>query len=42
MRYYRAIEDKISLLIDLYDEENYPHNWYNRKNPFDAKKITPL
>jgi hypothetical protein len=42
MRYYRGVEDKVSLLVDLYDAANYPHNWYSRKNPFDAKKITPL
>jgi hypothetical protein len=42
MRYYRTIEDKVSLLVDLYDTNHYPHNWYNRKNPFDINKITPL
>lgn len=42
MRYYRVIEEKVSLLVDLYDQENYPNNWYNRKNPFDIQKITPL
>jgi len=42
MRYYRVVEDKVGLLVDLYDAANYPHNWYNRRNPFDAKKITPL
>ncbi len=42
MRYYRFIEDKVSLLVDLYDTANYPKNWYNRANPFDAQKISPL
>jgi hypothetical protein len=42
MEHYRIIEDKVSLLVDLYDTANYPGNWYNRKNPFDTKKITPL
>jgi len=42
MRYYRVVEDKVSLLVDLYDITKYPHNWYTRKNPFDIKKITPL
>lgn len=42
MRYYRTIEEKVSLLVDLYDNEQYPNNWYNRKNPFDIQKITPL
>jgi len=42
MRYYRVVEEKVSLLVDLYDTAQYPHNWYTRKNPFDIKKITPL
>lgn len=42
MRYYRTIEEKVSLLVDLYDTEKYPGNWYNRKNSFDITKITPL
>ena len=42
MRYYRQIEAKVSLLVDLYDTDRYPKNWYNKRNPFDANKITPL
>jgi hypothetical protein len=42
MRYYNTIADKVSLLVDLYDQAKHPHNWYNRRMPFDAKKITPL
>ena len=42
MRYFRQVQDKVSLLVDLYDRPNYPKNWYNRKNQFDIKKITPL
>lgn len=42
MRYYRFIEDKVSLLVDLYDTANYPNNWYTKKNPFDIQKISPL
>jgi hypothetical protein len=42
MRYYRTIEDKVSLLVDLYDTKRYPKNWYDRGNPFDVTKITPL
>lgn len=42
MRYYKFIEDKVSLLVDLYDRAKYPHNWYNRENPFDITKISPL
>lgn len=43
MRYFNTVRDKVSLLIDLYDTVKYPNNWYTRrKNPFEAKKITPL
>ncbi len=42
MRYYRFIEPKVSLLVDLYDHENYPNNWYTHERPFDIKKVSPL
>ena len=42
MRYFNTVAEKVSLVVDLYDIGNYPNNWYNRRNPFDAKKITPL
>lgn len=42
MRYFQVVQDKVSLLVDLYDRVHYPKNWYNRKNPFDITKITPL
>ena len=42
MRYYKFVEDKVSLLVDLYDSRSYPKNWYNRANPFDIKKASPL
>jgi hypothetical protein len=42
MRYFRFIEDKVSLLVDLYDIVNYPHNWYSRDNPFDIQKASLL
>ncbi|MFZ4661998.1 MAG: DUF3800 domain-containing protein [Caldilineaceae bacterium] len=42
VRYFRTVEDKVSLLVDMYDRSNYPKNWYNRKNRFDINKITPL
>lgn len=42
MRYFSTVAEKVSLLVDLYDNAKYPHNWYNRRNPFDVKKITPL
>jgi hypothetical protein len=42
MRYYRTVEDKVGLLVDLYDTQNYPNNWYSKRNPFAVNKITPL
>ena len=42
LRYFHFIEEKVSLLVDLYDIANYPHNWYNRDNPFDIEKASPL
>jgi hypothetical protein len=42
MRYYCEVEEKVSLLVDLYDVARYPNNWYSRKNPFHTKRITPL
>ncbi|UCE65093.1 MAG: DUF3800 domain-containing protein [Candidatus Zixiibacteriota bacterium] len=44
MRFYRTVEDKVSLLADIYDEANYANskNWYTRKNPFDCEKISPV
>jgi len=42
MRYFEIIRDKVSLLVDLYDTEKYPNNWYTHKNPFDIKKTSPL
>ncbi|MBI3360111.1 MAG: hypothetical protein HY023_03270 [Chloroflexi bacterium] len=42
MRYFRLVEDKVSLLVDLYDAARYPNNWYSRENPFDMEKASPL
>lgn len=42
MQYYKTVEEKVSFLVDLYDEEKRPNNRYNRKNRFDIKKATPL
>jgi hypothetical protein len=42
MRYFETIREKVSLLVDLYDTEKYPHNWYTKKYPFELNKITPL
>lgn len=42
MRFYKFIEDKISYLVDIFDIDKYPKNFYNRKNKFDIAKISPL
>lgn len=42
MRYFNFIKEKISLIVDLYDFKNYPNNFYNKRNEFDIKKISPL
>lgn len=42
MRYYHYVEEKVSLLVDLYDTAKYPNNWYRRDNPFDINKTSPL
>jgi hypothetical protein len=39
MRYYNFVEDKVSLLWDIYDFGKKP---YCRKNPFDIEKAAPL
>ncbi len=42
MRYLNFLKEKISLLVDIYDFDKYPDNYYNRRNTFDIKKISPL
>jgi hypothetical protein len=42
MRYYRFVEEEVSLLVDLYDVANYPNNFYHHKNPFQIEKTSPL
>lgn len=42
MRFYKFIEDKIRYLVDIYDTDNYPKNFYHSKNKFDVTKISPL
>ena len=42
MRYFRLVQDKVALLVDLYDTQRYPESWYSRKNPFDIAEATPL
>jgi hypothetical protein len=40
MRYYSYIEDKVSLLRDIFEKEKRPP--YSRRNPFHIKKAAPL
>ncbi len=41
-RYVKFVEEKISFLVDIYDLENYPKNFYSRSNKFNITKISPL
>ena len=41
-RYYNYIRDKISLVMDIFDKDKYPHNYYIQKNFLEAKKIDPV
>lgn len=41
-RYLEFVQDKISLITDIYDFAKYPKNYYSRKNVFSLDKITPL
>ena len=43
MRFFEAIREKYSLVVDLYDRDKYPGIYYDReRNPFDAQKVSPL
>lgn len=42
MRFFRSVRDKVSLLVDLYDTDKHPRNWYGKENPFEIAKVTPL
>jgi stress-induced morphogen len=41
-RFYNFVEEKISFLVDIYDFNKYPKNFYSKKNKFDITKISPL
>ena len=44
MRYYNFLQEKISLIVDLYDSEKYSgnKNYYNERNLLTAKnKLSP-
>ena len=42
MRYYNYLKEKFGLIVDLYDFKDGWKNFYNKKNPFDTNKISPL
>ncbi len=42
MRYYNYIKEKYGLIVDLYDYKDGWKNFYNKRNTFDIKKISPL
>lgn len=42
MRYLRSVQDKVALLVDLYDYASYPANKYMQGNLLDIEKVTPL
>ena len=42
VRYLDFVKEKISLIVDLYDFDKYPKNYYSKSNPLDIKRISPL
>jgi len=43
MRFYNTIQDKMELVIDIFDTAKHPNSYYDKqKNPFDIKKTSPL
>ena len=42
IRYFNFVKNKISLIVDIYDFDKYPKNYYSRKNVFAVNKISPL
>ncbi len=42
MRFYKFVEEKVKYLVDIYDNDKYPKNFYSSKNKFDITKISPL
>jgi hypothetical protein len=41
-RFYKFVEEKVSFLVDIYDFNKYPNNFYSKRNPFDITKMSPL
>lgn len=42
MRYFNYIKEKIIFILDIFDSQKYPKNYYGKRNEFDIKKISPL
>lgn len=42
MRFFNVLADKVPFIWDLYDVAKYPANIYDKENPFDVKKLSPL
>ncbi len=42
MRYFNYVKEKVKFLVDIYDFDKYPTNFYNSKNQFDITKMSPL
>ena len=42
MNYFNTIRHQVSLVADMYDTEKGHNRWYDRGNPFDIEKTTPL
>ena len=42
IRYFDFVKDKVSLVLDVYDFGRYPKNFYNKNNPLELNKISPL
>ncbi len=36
------IREKVKYLVDIYDNDKYPRNYYSSRNKFDITKISPL
>lgn len=41
-RFLETVKERVSLIVDIFDLEKYPKNYYTRRNPFSKEKISPL
>ena len=42
-RFFNFIQEKVALIWDIYDNQNYPNTFYTpEKNPFEITKISPI